>query len=333
MFDNITKFENPNLLWLLVVLVPMIAYYIYRTMQGRAAITLSTTEGFDGGGKSLNYYLRHILFVLRMAAVALVIFCLARPLSSEDHSKTNSEGIDIVLALDISSSMLARDFTPDRFRAAKDISSKFIIDRPTDRIGLVIFAGEAFTQVPITTDHLSLVNMLSAVEMGVIDDGTAIGNGLATAVNRLKESDAPSRVVVLLTDGVNNSGQIDPVSAAAIAKEFGIRVYTIGVGSEGTALTPALDEWGNLVLQRAKVEIDEELLTDIAQQTGGQYYRATDNTKLAEIYAEINQLEKAKVEVESFTKYDQLYKPYLLAALLLLVVEMLMRYCYFRQLP
>lgn len=332
MFDHIIKFENPNLLWFALIIPLMIGYYIFRTRQGRASIDISTTEPF-ASGVTLNYYLRHLPFVVRSLVVALLVVCIARPLSSEDHTKVNSEGIDIVMALDVSSSMLARDFTPDRLGAAKDITSKFIIDRTSDRIGLVIFAGEAFTQVPITTDHLTLVNMLNQVEMGVINDGTAIGNGLATAVNRLKESDAPSRVIVLLTDGVNNSGQIDPLSAATIAAEYGIRVYTIGVGTEGMAPYPAYDAWGNLVFQQAKAEIDEALLEEIASQTGGRYYRATDNTKLAEIYAEINQLEKIKVEVENFTKYNQEFQPFLLAALLLLIVELLLRYIIFRQIP
>lgn len=331
MFD-IMRFENAGLLWLLLLIAPMIAYYVYRTMQGRASIEISSVSGLKNS-RTIRYYLRHAPFVLRCFSVALLVLVIARPQTSEDKSNVNSEGIDIVMALDISSSMLAKDFVPDRFNAAKDISSKFILDRPSDRIGLVVFAGEAFTQVPLTTDHTTLVNMLHQVQMGVIEDGTAIGNGLATAVNRLKESDAPSKVIVLLTDGVNNSGQIDPLSAAQIAADLGLRVYTIGVGSEGMAPYPAYDAWGNLVFQQAKVEIDEKLMTQIADQTGGRYFRATDNTKLAEIYAEINKLEKAKVEVENFVKYTDVYHIYLLLALGLLLAEAVLRYVLFRQIP
>lgn len=329
-----TKFANPDFLWLLLLLPLMLAYYIYRTRQGGAAVTISSIDNLgQGSSKTLIYYLRHIPFLLRAAAVALVIVAIARPESVENISNSNAEGIDIVVALDISSSMLARDFKPDRFSAAKEISGNFIIERPTDRIGLVVFAGEAFTQSPLTTDHISLVNLLQNVQMGVISDGTAIGNGLATAVNRLKESEAKSKVIVLLTDGVNNSGQIDPAGAADIAKEYGIRVYTIGVGTEGYAPFPAYDAWGNIIFQDAKVEIDEPLLKGIAQNTGGRYFRATDNTKLSEIYAEINKLEKTRVEVENYTKYSEVFHPFLLLALLLLLLEIGCRYFVFKQIP
>ncbi|MEG0162375.1 MAG: VWA domain-containing protein [Mucinivorans sp.] len=329
-----TKFANPDLLWLLVLLPLMVAYYIYRTRQGGAAVTISSIDGLGSPTHhTATYYLRHLPFVLRLAIVALIIVAIARPQTSESVTNSNAEGIDVVVALDISGSMLARDFQPDRFNAAKEISANFITERPTDRIGLVVFAGEAFTQSPLTTDHVSLVNLLQGVQMGVIADGTAIGNGLATAVNRLKESDAKSKVIVLLTDGVNNSGQIDPAGAADIAKEYGIRVYTIGVGTEGYAPFPAYDAWGNIVFQNAKVEIDEALLTSIAHKTGGRYFRATDNTKLAEIYAEINKLEKTKVEVENFTKYAEVFHPFLLLALLLIIIEMGCRYFVFKQIP
>lgn len=330
---EIIRYENPQILWLLLILVPMVAYYIFRTFQGRAAIQVSSIEGVSASRRTYRYYLRHIPFILRMAVVALLIMVIARPQSSENKTNVNAEGIDIVMALDISGSMLARDFVPDRIGAAKDITSQFIIERSSDRIGLVVFAGEAFTQSPLTTDHTSLVNLLREIKSGIITDGTAIGNGLATAVNRLKESDAPSKVIVLLTDGVNNSGQIDPLSASEIATEFGIRVYTIGVGSEGVAPYPAYDPWGNMVFQQGKVEIDEALLTEISDKTGGRYFRATDNTKLAEIYAEINKLEKAKVEIENFTKYTEIYHPFLLLAIGLLLMELLCRYIAFRQIP
>ena len=330
MFD-IVRFENPRILWLLLLLVPMVAYYVYRTLQGRAAIQVSTVSGLLKLRHTYRYWLRHAPFVLRLLVVALVIFAMARPQSSEESQNVNAEGIDIVMALDISGSMLARDFSPDRLTAAQDIGSKFIIARPTDRIGLVVFAGEAFTQSPITTDHVSLVNLMNQIKSGMIADGTAIGNGLATAVNRLKESDAPSKVTILLTDGVNNSGQIDPLTAAQIAADYGIRVYTIGVGSEGVAPTPTINEWGGISFVQAKVEIDEDILRQIADKTGGRYFRATDNTKLAEIYAEIDQLEKTKVEVENFVKYSEVYHFWLLLAVGLLMLEMLSRYLFLGQ--
>lgn len=330
---DIVRFENPRILWLLLVLVPMAVYYVYRTLQGRAAIRLSTVRGVERLRRTYRYWLRHTPFVLRCAVVALVIFAMARPQTAEDRQNINAEGIDIVMALDISGSMLARDFQPDRLSAAKDIGSKFILGRPTDRIGLVVFAGEAFTQSPITTDHVSLVNLMNQIQIGMIADGTAIGNGLATAVNRLKESDSPSKVIILLTDGVNNSGQIDPMTAAQIAADYGIRVYAIGIGSEGVAPTPVLNAWGAIDFVQAKVEIDEEILRRIAEETGGRYFRATDNTKLAEIYAEIDRLEKAEVEVENFVKYSEVYHVWLLLAIALLVVEMLCRYLFLRQIP
>ncbi len=330
---DIVRFENPRILWLLLVLVPMVVYYVYRTLQGRAAIRLSTVRGVERLRHTYRYWLRHMPFVLRCAVVALVIFAMARPQSAEDRQNINAEGIDIVMALDISGSMLARDFQPDRLSAAKDIGSKFIFGRPTDRIGLVVFAGEAFTQSPITTDHVSLVNLMNQIEIGMIADGTAIGNGLATAVNRLKESDSPSKVIILLTDGVNNSGQIDPMTAAQIAADYGIRVYAVGIGSEGVAPTPTLNAWGGISFVQAKVEIDEDILRRIAEQTGGRYFRATDNTKLAEIYAEIDRLEKTRVEVENFVKYSEVYHGWLLLAIVLLVVEILSRYLFLRQIP
>lgn len=330
---DIVRFENPRILYLLALLLPMIGYYIYRTIQGRAAIQISTTAGLANLGHTYRYWLRHTPFMLRCLVVALVIVAMARPQSAEQHSNSNAEGIDIIMSLDISGSMLARDFQPDRIGAAKDLGSKFIIERPTDRIGLVVFAGESFTQSPLTTDHVSLVNLLNQIQSGMITDGTAIGNGLATAVNRLKESDSPSKVIILLTDGVNNSGQIDPMGAAQIAADYGIRVYTIGVGTKGVALSPTVNEWGAVSFVQAKVEIDEDMLTKIAQTTGGQYFRATDNTSLQEIYAQINQLEKSKVEVENFVKYAEVYHLFLLAALILLMVEIISRYLFLRQIP
>ena len=327
------QFASPYFLWLLAVIPLMVVYYVWRTRQGGASIQVSTIDGVAEAPRTVRYYLRHLPFALRCAAVALLIVALARPQSVDEGSTSNTEGIDIVLAIDISTSMLAQDLQPDRIQAAKQVAGNFITDRPGDRIGLVAFAGEAFTQSPLTTDKASLLNILGTVRSGMIDDGTAIGNGLATAVNRLRESQAKSKVVILLTDGVNNSGQIAPLTAADIASTLGIRVYTIGVGSEGQAPYPALDMWGNLSFVPMKVEIDEKILSDIAEKTGGRYFRATDNEKLREIYKEINRLEKSRVEVESQTRYDERFAPFVLGALLLLAAGFAMRRLWFRQIP
>lgn len=330
---NIVRFESLNMLFLLFLLIPMIAYYLFKLKEGKATLQISDVEGVEGSVRTLRYYLRHLPFMLRCIAVALLIFAIARPQSSQDNQTITTEGMDIVIALDISGSMLARDFKPDRITAAKEMATKFILDRRTDRLGLVVFAGESFTQVPLTTDHVSLINLLSQVESGIITDGTAIGNGLATAVNRLKESDAKSKVVILLTDGVNNSGQIAPATAAEIAKTMGVKVYTIGVGSEGTAPMPAVDMWGERTIVQTPVKIDEEVLKSISEQTDGKYYRATDNKSLGDIYDQINSLEKTKIDVENFLLYDEKYFSFAVAALVGLVVELLVRHLFLRQIP
>lgn len=326
-------FASPYYLWLLSALVPMIAYYVWRTLQGGASIQISSVEGVVRAPKTVRYWLRHLPFVLRLAALALLIVALARPQDVERLSRTNTEGIDIMLAIDVSGSMLARDFRPDRITAAKEVAGSFIADRYGDRIGLVAFAGEAFTQSPLTTDQGTLQTLLARIRSGLIEDGTAIGNGLATAINRLRESEAKSKVIILLTDGVNNRGEIAPVMAAEIAKEQGIRVYTIGVGSRGTAPTPAIDMFGNMTFVQAKVEIDEKTLQEIADATGGRYFRATDNEKLRAIYDEINRLEKSKVEVADFTTYTEEYLRWVLAALALLAVEFLIRTLILKRIP
>jgi Ca-activated chloride channel family protein len=246
--------------------------------------------------------------------------------------KIDTEGIDIVLAMDVSTSMLARDLTPDRISASKDIAIEFISQRPSDRMGIVVFAGESFTQCPLTTDRATLINLMKEVQTDLIEDGTAIGNGLATAVARMKDSDAKSRVVILLTDGVNNRGEISPQMAAEIAKTYGVRVYTIGVGKEGMAPYPVMTPWG-IEVQNVKVEIDEKLLAEIAESTGGRYFRATDNTKLAEIYGEINKMEKARTTVDSFPVYKELFMTYALLALLALLLELLLNWFVIRRLP
>ena len=322
------RFANPYLLWLLALLVPAIAYYIYRTLQGGAAIRISTIAGARNAPRTLRYWLRHVPFVLRLAALALMIVALARPQDVEEQSRTNAEGIDIMLAMDISSSMLARDFTPDRLTAAKEVAGEFIADRYGDRIGLAVFAGETYTQSPLTTDKGTLQTLLARLQSGVIEDGTAIGNGLATAINRLRESEAKSKVIILLTDGVNNAGQVAPLSAAEIAADYGIRVYTIGVGKRGYAPYPVQDAWGNVRYQQMKVEIDEQVLTDIAAKTGGEYFRATSKTTLREIYAKINTLEKSRIETDEFVRYHEHFVAWLLWALVVLVAEFLLRRLY-----
>lgn len=330
----IMHFASPYYLWLLTLLVPMIGYYVWRTLQGGAAIRISSVAGVVRAPKTVRYYLRHLPFALRAAAFALLVVALARPQDVEQNVRTNTEGIDIMLAIDVSGSMLARDFKPDRITAAKEVAGSFVADRYGDRIGLVVFAAEAFTQSPLTTDQSTLQTLLARIRSGLIDDsGTAIGNGLATAINRLRESEAKSKVIILLTDGVNNRGEIAPVMAAEIAKEQGIRVYTIGVGSRGTAPTPAIDMFGNMTFVQAKVEIDEKTLQEIADATGGRYFRATDNEKLRAIYDEINRLEKSKVEVADFTTYTEEYLRWVLAALALLAAEFLIRTLILKRIP
>ena len=326
-------FEYPELLWLFVVPALMVLHYVYREVaQKRPHLRVSTSVPWMLRGRSFMSFFRHVPFALRIAALSLIVVAIARPRSSEDMEKIDTEGIDIVLAMDVSTSMLARDLTPDRISASKDIAIEFISQRPTDRMGIVVFAGESFTQCPLTTDRATLINLMKEVQTDLIEDGTAIGNGLATAVARMKDSDAKSRVVILLTDGVNNRGEVSPNMAAEIAKTYGVRVYTIGVGKEGMAPYPVMTPWG-VEVQNVKVEIDEALLSDIAESTGGRYFRATDNTKLAEIYSEINRMEKARTTVDSFPVYKELFGMYALLALLALLLELILNWFVIRRLP
>ena len=326
-------FEYPALLYLEFILIPLIALYVWRQIKGDApSLTVSNSVPWNIKGKGIKRYMRHIPFICRMLAIALIIIAIARPRSSENFEKIDTEGIDIVLDMDVSTSMLARDFKPDRIGAAKNIAIEFISSRPSDRIGIVVFAGESYTQCHVTTDRVTLINMMKEVQTGLIDDGTAIGNGLATAVARLKDSDAKSKVIILLTDGVNNSGEIAPLTAAEIANTYGIRVYTIGVGAMGTAPYPVMTPWG-VDIQDMKVEIDEDLLKNIAAMTDGKYFRATDNTKLLEIYNEINQMEKSRTTVDSFPIYSELFMRYALAALALLLFELVLRLFVLRRIP
>lgn len=326
-------FEYPGLLWLLVIPALLVLHYIYLELAGRHPhMRVSSYVPWTITGTSFMAVLRHLPFLLRTFALVMIIIAIARPRSSTEMEKIDTEGIDIVLAMDVSTSMLARDLTPDRISASKDIAIEFISQRPSDRMGIVVFAGESFTQCPLTTDRATLINLMKEVQTDLIEDGTAIGNGLATAVARMKDSDARSRIVILLTDGVNNRGEISPQMAAEIAKTYGIRVYTIGVGKEGMAPYPVMTPWG-VEVQNVKVEIDEALLSDIAQSTGGRYFRATDNTKLAEIYSEINKMEKAKTTVDSFPVYKELYGLYALLALIAVLLEFFIDRFVLRRLP
>ncbi len=325
-------FANREWLYGLVLLVPMIAWYIWRERHRQTTFRVPGFQPFQGMKTPWRAYLRHLLFLLRLLAVALLFIVMARPQSVNRWQKVSTEGIDIIIDLDISSSMLAQDFKPNRLEAAKDVAIRFISGRPNDRIGLVVFSGESFTQCPLTTDHAVLINLFKEVKSGMIEDGTAIGDGLATAVNRLKDSKAKSKVVILLTDGMNNAGEIAPLTAAEIAKTFGIRVYTIGVGTRGTAPYPVQTPYG-IRYQQMRVQIDEEVLRKIAEMTGGRYFRATNNRKLEEIYREIDKLEKSKIDVKQYSKREEEYLKFALAAALLLLLEWALGNTVLRKLP
>lgn len=326
-------FEYPGLLWLEVIPALLVLHYLYLELKERNPhMRVSTVTPWLKSGRSFMAYLRHFPFLLRIFALVMIILAVARPRSSEQMDKVDTEGIDIILTMDVSTSMLARDFTPDRISAAKDIAIEFISQRPYDRMGIVVFAGESYTQCPLTTDRATLINLMKEISTDLIEDGTAIGNGLATAVARMKDSDAKSRVIILLTDGVNNRGEITPQMAAEIAKTYGIRVYTIGVGANGMAPYPVMTPWG-VDIQKVQVEIDEDLLSEIAESTGGRYFRATDNTKLMEIYNEINKMEKARITMDSFPVYKELFMRYAIAALAALLLELLLKMFVIRRLP
>lgn len=303
-----------------MAIIPLIVLYYIFVARRKASLTVSTIGG-RRAPRPFRYWLRPLPIVLRMVAVALFIVALARPVNITEEHETTTDGIDIVMAMDISGSMLARDFTPDRLTSAKHLAAEFVANRRGDRIAVVAFAGEAFTQAPLTSDQAVVETMLSRLRSGVVEDGTAIGNGLATAVNRLRESGAKSKVVILLTDGVNNRGQISPLMAAEIARDMGIKVYTIGVGTRGRAPYPAVDMFGNKTTVMADVEIDEELLREISSMTGGKYYRAVNDEALREIYAEINELETSKVQVTNYQTYEELFLMWVVLGLLCLGLE------------
>jgi len=329
---NGISFKNPEFFYLFLLLLPMIGWYVWKQKKAGASIQFSSDMGFAKIPKSWKYYFRHSVFVLEILSLSFLIMALARPQSSNSWSNVTTQGIDIVIALDISSSMLAMDFQPNRIEAAKDVATQFISGRTNDKIGLVIFSGESFTQCPLTTDHATVINLLGNVESGMIEDGTAIGNGLATAVSRLKESTAISKVIILLTDGVNNRGEIAPVTAAELAKTFGIRVYTVGIGTVGTAPYPVQTPFG-VQIQDMKVDIDEPTLQKIAEVTDGKYFRATNNNKLTEIYKEIDKLEKSKIDVKEYSKKEEEYLKYAMAGALFLVLGLYLKTTVFRNIP
>lgn len=319
-------FANPGYLFLLLLIVPIVAWYIWKLRNAHAAVQLSSTESLQRQPKSLRVWLIHVPFVLRVAVIMLLSLALARPQLSNRWQAESTEGIDIMMALDISGTMLGEDLKPNRLEAAKAVATEFVLSRPNDQIGLVVFAGESFTQCPLTTDHAVLVNLFQSVKFGMIEDGTAIGLGLANAVNRMKDSPTKSKVVILLTDGSNNRGDIDPQTAAEIAKTFGVRVYAIGVGSYSDEVrvpiyTPYGVQYGTM-----RSEFDENTLRSIARTTGGEYFRATDNKSLRSIYQQIDQLEKTKIRVREYSKRTEYFMPFLTAALLCLLLEVLIRF-------
>ncbi len=332
LFDyfNDISFSQP-LFFALFALLPLLAvWYFARGNKQSAAVVIS-----DAGARGLSSAkaaLRHIPFVLRLLAISCIIMALARPQTRTELQKAEGEGVDIVLCIDVSGSMTAQDFQPNRLEAAKKVAADFVNSRSNDRIGVVIFAGESFTQCPITTDHAVLLSAIDNIHNGLLEDGTAIGSGLGTSVDRLRDSKSKSKVVILLTDGENNGGLIDPRTAKEIAKTFGVKVYTIGVGTEGYAPQPVNTPLG-VQMQNAKVTIDEKLLKEIAAETGGEYFRATDNASLEKIYSDIDKLEKSKVEVSSIARYTEKFFPFAIAALALLFLEVLLRFTVFRKFP
>lgn len=326
------EFLYPKYLYLLVLLIPLVVWYVVRLSKKHPTFMLASTDGFKGMPSGFRVHMRHLPFVLRVITLALLILIIARPQSVNSWEESETQGIDMALALDVSGSMLSQDLQPNRLEAAKKVGSEFITDRPNDNIGLVIFAGESFTQCPLTTDHTVLLNLLNKVDFGMIDDGTAIGLGLASAVNRLKDSQSDSRVIILLTDGTNNRGQIAPLTAADMARSYGIRVYTIGVGTKGMAPTPVQTPFG-IRMQNMPVDIDEKTLTEIASITGGQYFRAEDTEGLRQVYHEIDEMEKYLIQVQNVTRRQEMYLPFALAALALIVIELLLRRTWLRIIP
>ncbi len=325
-------FANIEYLFLLLLLIPYLVWYILKRRKNEASIQFSDTSVYAHTPKSYKNYLLHVPFILRMIALVLLIIVLARPQTTNSWQNSEVEGIDIMLAIDVSTSMLAEDLKPNRLEAAKEVAAEFINGRPNDNIGITLFAGESFTQCPLTVDHAVLLNLIKDAKCGLIEDGTAVGMGIANAVTRLKDSKAKSKVIILLTDGTNNRGDISPLTAAEIAKEFGIRVYTIGVGTNGTAPYP-YPVGGTVQYVNVPVEIDEKTLTQIAGTTEGNYFRATSNTKLKEVYEEIDKLEKTKLHVKEFSKRQEEYRYFALAAFICVLLEVLLRNSVLKKIP
>ncbi len=326
------EFTNPEFLYGLIILIPMIIWYILKDENNYTSIQISSLRAFPVAPKTYKFYLRYFLFALKLILIGVLIVILARPQTTNNWEDKTTEGIDIIIALDISSSMLARDFRPNRLEASKDVAINFISGRENDRLGLVVFSGESFTQCPLTTDHAVLINLFKDIKQGMIEDGTAIGMGLANAVNRLKDSEAISKVIILLTDGVNNMGAIDPITSAQLAEKFDIRVYTVGVGKNGYAPYPVQTMFG-VQYQDMEVKIDEKTLKEIAKITDGKYFRAVNNNKLKQIYKEINKLEKSKIEIKKFSSKNDEFMPFAYLALALLISILLLRYTVLRNIP
>ncbi len=324
---------HPGYLWLFLLFIPLIAWYIYKHRTLHSSIGISTAAPFAKIPRTFKSYLLHLLFVLQLAVIGCVIVILARPQTHDSWNTSSVEGTDIVLAMDISTSMLARDFKPDRFEAAKEVAAKFVAGRDGDNIGVVIFAAESFTAIPMTTDRSMIANYINDIKMGMLQDGTAIGDGLATSINRIKDGKAKSKSIILLTDGSNNTGNVAPITAAEIAKQLGIKVYTIGIGTNGTAPYPQENMFGRIEYVNLPVVIDEATLKTIAETTGGKYFRATGNNVLKEIFAEIDQLEKTKMDLRNFTSTEDDYLPWAIAALSLFGLIVLLRYTILRTIP
>jgi Ca-activated chloride channel family protein len=329
-FNNIS-FASPYFFWLGLLLPVMIAWYVKKNAGSKAGIKVSSVKSF-AGLTSWKSMLRHFPFMLRMLSIAFIIIALARPQTKTDEQHAEGEGVDIVLCIDVSGSMTAQDFTPNRMEAAKKVAEDFIDSRLTDRMAIVIFSGESFTQCPLTTDKAVLKSAVANIRNGLLEDGTAIGDGLSTSIDRLRSSKSKSKVVILLTDGENNGGLIGPTNAKEIAKAFGVKVYTIGVGTEGYAPFPVKTDLG-VIMQQQKVTIDEKLLKEIAGETGGRYFRAKDNASLQNIYKEIDGLEKSKVEISTLTRYTEKFFPFVIIALGLLLLEFLLRFTVLKKFP
>ena len=325
-------FANIEYLFLLLLLIPYIVWYILKHKKNNATLQMSDTNIYSDIKKSYKIYLLHAPFILRIIVLSLVILILARPQTTNNWQNSEVEGIDIMLAIDVSTSMLAEDLKPNRLEAAKDVAAEFISGRPNDNIGITLFAGESFTQCPLTVDHTVLLNLFQSINSGIVEDGTAVGMGIANAVSRLKDSKAKSKVIILLTDGTNNKGDISPLTAADIAKSFGIRVYTIGVGTNGMAPYP-LRVAGTIQYINTPVEIDEKTLTQIAITTNGNYFRATNNSKLKEVYKEIDKLERTKLNVKQYSKRHEEYQWFAFIALLFLLLEFYLRNSILKKIP